>query len=108
MNFLSVDYTMSRKNKSEKGHRRAASIGTTLDKVLRPHLPLDKSSSANSSFEKGFDKERGVRVLSESKLREEVDLLEGRRRREGSPLILPPRPASLSPTLGLVISHYQT
>ena len=97
--------TMSRKHQSNKGHRRAASIGTTLDKMLRPQLPLEKSSSANSSFEKGFDRERGERTLSERSLKggEVVTALAlEHSRREPSPLILPPRPASLSPTLGLV------
>jgi hypothetical protein len=104
MNHLTVPaVTMSRKNRSEKGHRRAASIGTTLDKILRPQQSLEKSSSTHSSFEKGFDRDKGTKTLSETKLKEVVPVLAlESRKRENSPLNLPPRPASMSPTLGLV------
>ena len=107
MNYLSVGTEeMSRKHRDNKGHRRAASIGTTLDKMLRPHHSLEKSNSANSSFDKGFDREKGASALAESKLKGDVvkalALESGKRRDVIIPQILPPRPASLSPTLGLV------
>ena len=94
-----------------KGHRRSASIGSTIDRIFRPQASLDKAKSANTSLEKEFGTAKTPAEFYHGQQPgrltiEEWEGKRGERRRVGSAsetgnalleAVLSPRPVSHSP-----------